>query len=437
MLNELFKKHVNENFNFLNDGTSIIAVSGGLDSMVLLHLAQAANLKIAVANCNFNLRGEESNGDSEFVKEYSQQHNIQLFSTSFDTLKFADEHKLSTQMAARDLRYLWFEEIRRENRFDYILTAHHLDDNLETFLINLSRGTGIDGLTGIPAISNNVVRPLLPFGRSQILEYEQENNISWREDSSNADDHYLRNAIRQRITPELKNLRGNFMQSFQNTQQYLKQTQSMAKDASVLVYKQVVEVEEETIKIKLSELTRLENYRAYLYDWLSPFGFTSWEDIYKLTTAQSGKIVQSTKYTLLKDREHLILFKQLNEQSSQRFYIQKDVTKVNNPIKLELSAQPYDSSVDSNCIFVDREKMHFPLEIRRWKEGDYFYPLGMTGKKKLSNFFKDQKIPVNQKETIWLLLSAGEVVWVINHRLDNRFKVTDNTIEILRIKLTQ
>ena len=201
MLKELFIKHIDENFSFLKDGNSIIAVSGGVDSMVLLHLAQATNLKIAVANCNFNLRGAESDGDSEFVKEYAKQHTIELFTTSFDTSKFAKEHKLSTQMAARELRYFWFEEIRKENNFDYILTAHHLDDNLETFLINLSRGSGIDGLLGIPAISNAIVRPLLPFGRSQILEYAQENNISWREDSSNSDDHYLRNSIRQKITP--------------------------------------------------------------------------------------------------------------------------------------------------------------------------------------------------------------------------------------------
>lgn len=437
MLKELFIKHIDENFRFLKDGRSIIAVSGGIDSMVLLHLAQAANLKIAVANCNFNLRGAESDADSDFVKVYADQHSIELFATSFDTSKFAKEHKLSTQMAARELRYFWFEEIRQENKFDYILTAHHLDDNLETFLINLSRGSGIDGLLGIPAISNAIVRPLLPFGRDRILNYAQENNISWREDSSNADDHYLRNAIRHKITPELKNLTGNFMQSFQNTQQYLKQTQSMAKDASVLVYKQVVEVEEETIKIKLSELLRLENFKAYLFDWLSPFGFSAWDDIYKLTNAQSGKIVQSQEYTLLKDREHLILFKQYKNIDNTVFLIGKDVTKVNNPIKLELSFEPYGSNLDSNCIFVDCEKLHFPLEIRRWNEGDYFFPLGMTGKKKLSKFFKDQKIPVNQKETIWLLLSDGEVVWVVNHRLDDRFKVTNNTKEILRIKLTQ
>lgn len=437
MLKELFYNHINKHFNFLNESRIIVAVSGGLDSMVLLHLAQATNLQVAVANCNFNLRGLESDNDSEFVNEYAAHHSIQLFATSFDTLQFAKEHKLSTQMAARDLRYLWFEEILTENNFDYILTAHHLDDNLETFLINLSRGTGIDGLTGIPAITNKVARPLLPFGRDQILNYAQENKISWREDSSNADDHYLRNAIRHNITPELKKLKGNFMQSFQNTQNYLQQTQSMAKDASVLVYKQVVEVEEETIKIRLSELMRLENYKAYLYDWLSSFGFTSWDDIYSLTTAQSGKMVMSAEYTLLKDREYLILFKQLNHESGGRFYIGRDVTKVNNPIKLELSTQPYDSNVDSNCIFVDCETLIFPLELRRWEEGDYFYPLGMTGKKKLSKYFKDQKISVNQKETIWLLLSAGEIVWVVNHRLDNRFKVTPNTKQILRIKLTQ
>ncbi|WP_318640363.1 tRNA lysidine(34) synthetase TilS [Flavobacterium ardleyense] len=436
MLKELFIKHINENFSFLKNGKSIIAVSGGLDSMVLLHLTQAAKLQIAVASCNFNLRGAESDGDSEFVKEYSQQHSIQMFATSFDTLKFATEHKLSTQMAARELRYLWFEEIRQENNFNYILTAHHLDDNLETFLINLSRGSGIDGLIGIPAISNAIIRPILPFSREQILEYALLNNIVWREDSSNTDNHYLRNSIRQKITPELKNLTGNFLQSFQNSQTHLQQTQSMARDASVLVYKQVVEVEEKRIKIKLSELLRLENYQAYLYDWLHSFGFTAWQDIYNLVGAQSGKIITSPFYNLLKDREYLILYKSAESSNYLSFYIANDVTKVNNPINLEFSYEPYDSKLDSNCIFVDREKLHFPLELRGWREGDYIIPLGMTGKKKLSKFFKDEKIAQDQKEKTWLLLSNGEIVWVINHRLDDRFKVTSNTTQILRIKLT-
>lgn len=436
MLEDLFIKHINENFSFLQDTKSIIAVSGGLDSMVLLHLAQAAKLKVAVANCNFNLRGAESDGDSEFVKNYTNQHDIQLFKTSFDTLKFAKELKLSTQMAARDLRYFWFEEIRKENNYDYILTAHHLDDNLETFLINLSRGSGIDGLIGIPAISNAIIRPILPFSREQILQYANQNNIAWREDSSNANDHYLRNSIRHKISPELKKMTGNFMQSFKNTQKYLQQTQSMAKDASVLVYKQVVKIEEDTIKINLLELLRLQNFEAYLYDWLHPFGFTAWSDIYRLTTAQSGKTVESEGYTLLKDRDHMILYKQLNNLGNSIFYLEKDVTKVNNPINLEFSLEAYASNLDTNCIFVDREKLIFPLKLRKWEEGDYFYPFGMTGKKKLSKYFKDQKIAVNQKETIWLLLSDEKIVWVVNHRLDDRFKITANTKEILRIKLT-
>ena len=275
--------------------------------MVLAHLLKESGCTFTMAHCNFQLRGNESDGDEKFIRDFASQNKIQLFVTRFDTESFATDNKLSIQVAARQLRYIWFYQLLEENKLDYILTAHHLDDNLETFLINLTRGTGLDGLTGIPAQNNRIVRPLLNFSREEIRNFAVENKIEWREDSSNASDKYLRNKLRHDIIPILKSLNPSFLDSFQDTLNNLQQAKSLAEDASVLVYKQVVSEKENQKHFNISKLKRLANYKAYLYEWLKPFGFRAWEDIYELTEAQSGKIILSENYRLLKDREYLIL----------------------------------------------------------------------------------------------------------------------------------
>lgn len=427
-----FQKHLAENLLFLKEKKLLLALSGGIDSMVLAHLLKESGCTVALAHCNFQLRGNESDGDEKFIRDFALENKFQLFVTRFDTESFASDNKLSIQVAARQLRYIWFYQLLEENKLDYILTAHHLDDNLETFLINLTRGTGLDGLTGIPVQNDKIVRPLLNFSREEIRNFASENKIEWREDSSNSSDKYLRNKLRHDIVPILKSLNPSFLDSFQDTLNNLQQAKSLADDASVLVYKQVVSEKDKQKLFAISELKRLPNYQAYLYEWLKPFGFKAWKDIYELTEAQSGKIILSENYRLLKDREHLIL-EPILEKDTAVYEIIGD--EIKSPIHLRIStADQIIKPLDFNSIYVDKETLKFPLHIRKWQEGDYFCPAGIDGKKKVSKYFKDEKMSLPEKENTWLLISDHKIVWIIGKRSDQRFYATNTTQQILKIE---
>ena len=428
-----FQNHIATNFPQLKDKKLLLAVSGGIDSMVLLDLFYKLRFDICVVHCNFQLRGKESKGDEMLVREICQDSYIPYFIESFDTTEFAKINKLSIQLAARKLRYDWFQEIISLG-FDYVLTAHHLDDNVETFLINFTRGTGLEGLTGIPAQNGNIIRPLLPFSREEIENYAQANQIQWREDSSNASDKYFRNKLRHNIVPTLKELNTGFLDSFQNTLHHLQQSESLVNDASKLVFEKVVEEKENKLEIHLKPLLEFQNYKAYLYQWLKNYGFSAWNDIYDLVEAQSGKQVFSETHVLLKDREKLILSERKSTDKSEVFIIESLDSKVNIPLKLVFSRFSGGRDVNSNCIFVDENKLKFPLTIRKWREGDYFYPSGMNGKKKLSKYFKDEKYSLLDKENQWLLCSEDQIIWVIGKRADDRFinkETTQNSIKIV------
>ncbi|MUV02554.1 tRNA lysidine(34) synthetase TilS [Flavobacterium rakeshii] len=435
MLSKL-QKHIEKNLPFLAGKKLLLATSGGIDSMVLVELFNQLDYTIAMAHCNFGLRGNESDGDEKFIKDYAQKNNIELFVTHFDTNKYAEEFKLSIQIAARRLRYNWFYELMEQNSFDFLLTAHHLDDSIETFLINLTRGTGLDGLTGIPQQNDKIVRPLLPFSRNEIGQYANNNNITWREDSSNASDKYLRNKLRHDVVPVLKSLNPSFLESFQDTLNHLKQSQSLADDAAILVYKQVVNEQYNQKLIDISKLKRLPNYKAYLYQWLAPLGFTAWEDIYNLTEAQSGKQVLANGYRLLKDREQLIL-EPVEESVTNVYEIPEGTTEISQPFAMRLTnVNKTLKKYANNAIYVDADTLKFPLFARKWIEGDYFCPAGMKGqKKKVSKYFKDEKMSLSEKEKTWLLCSGNQIVWIINRRADERFKVTDKTTQIIKIEV--
>jgi tRNA(Ile)-lysidine synthase len=432
---EKFTKNISENFAFLQKSRFCIAVSGGIDSMVLVNLCHQLKLDFAVAHCNFQLRGDESDQDEHFVKLQTEIVKIPIFIQKFDTKSFAKQQKLSIQLVARKLRYEWFNTLLLNNDFDYILTAHHLDDSLETVLINFTRGTGLEGLTGIPKHNGNIVRPLLPFSRNEIEDFAIANSIEWREDSSNKSDNYLRNKLRHKIIPVLKELNSSLLDSFENTISNLQQSQALVNDASQMVYKQVVS-EQDTIKIDISKLTAFQNYKAYLYQWLSEYGFTDWNAVYDLIEAQSGKQVFSETHILLKDRNYLILFLKQNDNEAIQILIAKNQIDVKFPLKLSLCNVDDISVNASNGIFVDEDTLQFPLEIRKWRDGDWFYPFGMNGKKKLSKFFKDEKFSLLEKSNAWLLCSDNQIVWVIASRQDERFKVTKTTTKILKINYT-
>ena len=258
---ENFQNHLSHFFPFLDGKKLLLAISGGIDSMVMTDLFQKSGIEIGLAHCNFQLRGIESFEDEKFVRQSAEEKGIPIFVTHFDTKAFAEDYKLSTQVAARELRYNWFGELLAEENFDYLLTAHHADDNVETFLINLSRGTGLDGLTGIPHQNDKIVRPLLHFTRAEIEAYAKANSVKWREDSSNATDNYLRNKIRHHIVPLLKELNPDFLSAFQNTQKYLQQSQGLAEDAAIMVYQQVAQEANEEIHFNLKKLKQLPNYQ--------------------------------------------------------------------------------------------------------------------------------------------------------------------------------
>lgn len=435
MLNRL-TEHLNKNLSFLANKKLLLATSGGIDSMVLVQLFKALGYDVYIAHCNFGLRGEESDGDEQFVRDYAAVNNIKIFVTHFDTKALAQDAKVSIQVAARQLRYAWFAELIKNNSLDYLLTAHHLDDAVETFLINFTRGTGLDGLLGIPQQNGNIVRPLLPFTRNDIEAYAKENNITWREDSSNASDKYLRNKLRHNITPILKELNPSFAESFTQTLSNLQQANSLVGDASVLVYKEVVTDFDDRKIISIPQLTRLPNYKAYLYQWLNPLGFTAWDDIYALATAQPGKYILSQNYRLLKDRENLIL-EPIKTATDTIYEIAENIEKTTVPIELRLQKVTKKEQTDTkNVIFVNNQLIKFPLFVRKWREGDYFYPLGMKGqKKKVSKFFKDEKFSLSEKENTWLLCSDNEVVWVVGHRADHRFATDIQTTQILKIEV--
>ena len=430
-----FRTTLLKNFPEIASKKILLAVSGGIDSMVLAELFRKTEINFAIAHCNFNLRNKESDLDQKFVEEYCTHNQISFFTISFDTVAFAEDYKLSTQVAARKLRYNYFYELLEKEKFDFIATAHHLDDSIETFFINLSRGTGIDGLTGIPLQNDKIIRPLLDFTRDEITKYTTENDIAWREDASNASDYYLRNKIRHHLTPILKEINPTFSTSFQQTIHNLQQAKSLIDDASRMVYKKVVLDELDYKKINIEELKKLSNYKAYLYQWLQPLGFTAWEDIYNLAEAETGKKIYSNKYQLLKNRNFLIIALR-SKGNDFEYRIVRGTSEVNFHIKLLFCKIPKPFYSTNKTIFVDDEKLSYPLTLRRWKAGDLFYPLGMNGKsKKVSKFFKDEKLSIIEKENAWILCSGTEIVWIIGLRADERFKISNTTTHILQIDL--
>ncbi len=433
-----FKTHIDNNLTFLKGSKLIVAISGGIDSVVLAHLCKSCNFNFALVHCNFNLRGEESDADEEFVLDLAEQLDVEVFVQNFDTQAYANDYKRSIQMAARELRYNWFEELAHNLKFDYILTAHHADDNLETFLINFTRGTGLNGLTGIPILNGNIVRPMLPFSSEEIENYTQENTIEWREDSSNSSRKYLRNKLRHEVVPILKDINPQLLESFQHTLNHLNDTADIvAESVDNIAQKAIVSLDEDDVFFKVSEFKNLKNPKAYLFELLNEFGFTEWNDVVNLLDAQSGKQVFSSTHRLVKHRDYLILseFNHSNH-SEEDIIIEQNHKSVETSIgTLVFKIVQKISENDPNTIYVDKDKLVFPLKLRLWRDGDFFCPFGMKGKKKISKYLKDEKLSLVEKERTWVLASNNEIIWVIGKRADERFRVEENTKRILKINL--
>ena len=418
----------------LDEKKLLIACSGGLDSVVLAFLCHGQRLNIGLAHCNFKLRGEESDGDELFVKSLGKQLGSEVYTKSFNTESYATENRVSIQMAARDLRYEWFQKLVKEKNFDYVLMAHHADDDLETFLINLSRGTGIEGLTGIPEKNEFVLRPLLSFSRGEILSYANSESLQWREDSSNKEIKYLRNKIRHEIVPKLKELHPEFLQNFLNTQERLLASKDQLSSYKEYLRKELFEEENGVIQISLGKLNSRKPDTHLMHLLFSEYGFTAWDDILNLLNTSSGKEVASRTHKLIKDRDSLLLTA-IQEIQDTSYIIKKGVNKISNPISLTFEKVEALGDLNSQTIYIDEDRLKYPLTLRRWQEGDWFYPFGMKGKKKISKYFKDEKVDVLSKSKKWLLCSGEDIVWIMGMRADNRFSVSEHTKNILKLQL--
>jgi tRNA(Ile)-lysidine synthase len=430
-----FKQHIDTEFDFLNTHKLLIAVSGGIDSVVLAHLATWIGFDFAICHCNFQLRGEESDGDEAFVNSLAKDLGVPFFTTKFDTEAYANQHKLSIQVAARDLRYDWFYKLLKEHSYEYVLTAHNTNDNLETFLINLTRGTGLEGLTGIPPINEKSVRPLLNFSRDDITMFAIKNGIVWREDRSNATIKYVRNKVRHKILPVLKEINPHLLETFKDTLEHLNESQDIIDDQVAEISKKIRSEEDDLIKFNISKLNKLKNPKAYLYQILQPYGFTEWNDVLHLLSAQPGKQVFSKTHRLLKDRTSLLLTT-INKDLfiNEPIQIEESAVQITHPIRLEFQKTSLNETSDGQAILVDKDLLKYPLSVRKWGYGDYICPVGMQGSKKLSQLFKDKKLSLIDKERIWLLTNADdEIIWVIGLRQDRRFAASEQTENRLKI----
>jgi tRNA(Ile)-lysidine synthase len=436
---ERFLSYIESNSLCGTGNRILLTVSGGIDSMVMMDLFLAAGYKTGVAHCNFGLRGEESDEDQRFVESAARISGVECHTRRFQTGKVASEEKLSIQMAARKLRYAWFEEVRGKQGYDFIATAHNQDDVLETFFINLSRGTGIRGLTGIPPRSGKVIRPLLFASRESIREYAESRNLSYREDSSNASDKYLRNRIRHKLLPMLEEQNPAFRKSLMETIDKLSETERIYSEEMEKQKKSLVMHKEGRTLIRIEELGKHPSRNTLLYEILSDFNFgsTAIEDIGKSLGGHPGKQFYSPTHRLVKDREELILIP-LKEDQSRKYYLELEEGQIFDPINLEWVIAENNPGFtvprDPSVACLDLDLLDFPLILRRWQQGDYFRPFGMKGTKKLSDFLIDEKLSLPDKENVWLLASGQKIVWVVGLRIDDRFKITGKSRHVLMIR---
>lgn len=439
MLDSL-KQFIQSKSLFTSDEKILLAVSGGIDSMVMLHLVNQLGISFGVAHCNFQLREQESNDDETFVRTSVEMLGVPFYLARFETHAFAEENHLSIQMAARELRYTWFENIRKTNGYHYIATAHNSDDSIETFFINLSRGCGIDGLTGIKPNTGNIIRPLLFASREQITRYSQRKGVSFREDSSNTTDKYLRNFIRHNVLPVLDEAHSNFRKGIQTTIQNLLNNQI---NFNYFVTKAKIDLIKETndaVYIDIIKLQELPETTSILWEILNPYSFnrdTCFEIASSLNT-QPGKVFLSSTHRLIKDRTQLIITK-LHTKENRPFYLEPGNIPEGIPIKITLTVEDCHPetriSREPSIATLDYNLLEWPLILRKWRQGDYFTPLGMENLKKVSDFLIDQKLSLYDKENTWVLESGNRIVWILGRRIDQRFRIKENTTKILRIEI--
>lgn len=402
----------------------ILALSGGIDSMVLADLLLKAKADFVLAHCNFHLRGEESDGDEQFVREFAERNGLKLYVKQFDTIDYAKQHGISIEMAARELRYQWFEELRHELNYDFIAVAHHADDQLETFFINLLRGAGIRGLKGMQPVNGHIIRPLLDVSREEIRQYAMENHIAWREDHTNAETQFLRNRIRHELLPVIDGISKEGRTSILKSISHLASENELYRELLKNEMAQRVVRVGENQKFQLSDPQPSILNPQLLFEWLREYGFNENQVlfIYEAMNGQPGTSFFSPTHRLTIERDGLELMPicQIVDTSIEILYQQIAKTP------------DYTLDPSPEVAQLDYDKLTFPLQLKKWQAGDRFHPLGMKGSKLLSDFFVDQKMSTRQKEECQVLTTANdEIVWVVGRRIDDRFKVTDKTKTVL------
>ncbi|WP_207493736.1 tRNA lysidine(34) synthetase TilS [Aridibaculum aurantiacum] len=437
-----FTDHIKLKNGFTNQHQFLLAVSGGIDSVVLCDLFHKAKLQFSIAHCNFQLRGAESERDELFVKELAKKYEVDIFVQHFDTKAYAENNKLSTQVAARDLRYDWFRQLIAEGKASYIVTAHHADDNIETVVMNFFRGTGLKGLIGMDEHFQQVWRPLLGIRRKEILDYAAQHELQHVEDSSNASSNYTRNYFRNEMLPAIAQVFPQVVENLLKNIARLTEVELVYKQAIANYKKQLVEIKGKEAHIPILKLLKAEPVRTILWEILSEYNFTAAQvdEILKLMQADNGSYVESPSHRIIKNRNWLIIAAKKAEEISNFIVVEAQQKKVDFPggslqFEYDIPASHVTISADASVAFIDAHELHFPLLLRKWKKGDYFYPLGMQKKKKLSKFFIDNKLSLIQKENTWVLESNKRIVWVIGQRLDNRFKLQPSTGSVVRVKL--
>ena len=434
-----FLNHIHQNELCKPDQRIMLAVSGGLDSMVMLHLFKEAGFSVGVAHCNFQLRGEDSMKDEAFVQSLCSNKNIPFFCKRFETNSYATEHSLSVQMAARDLRYAWFNEIIEKEGYDLLATAHHLNDSLETMLLNLTKGTSLQGMSGIPIKNGKVIRPMLFASHTMIKAYADLHHLKWREDLSNATDDYQRNFIRHQVVPKLRELNPSLEDTLQK---------SLIKISGALELLNFGRTEFESqfkksgtgLHVPKKAMEQFKNPGAVLWETIHHYGFNleQCQSVIHSLHGQTGKKFISTHYQLTIDRDEIVISERI--ENWEPVIIERGENHASlGPFSLNVAGvENAESQIsrDKNEAILDESKLKFPLTWRKWKAGDQFYPMGFDHRKKLSDFLIDNKISRPAKEFVTVLESEGEIAWVVGYRIDNRFKITAQTRSALSFSVT-
>lgn len=418
----------------------LVAVSGGLDSVVLTDILYKCDFDFAIAHCNFQLRGEESERDEFFVKSLQEKYGKEILVKKFDTEKYASEKKLSIQEAARNLRYNWFTEVITawQSQPNFIATAHHVNDNIETLLLNFFRGTGISGLHAISAKQNNILRPLLFASREEILQYAKQYNLNWVEDSSNATDKYARNFLRLNLLPSVKKIFPSVENNLLENIERFKEVESLYNQSIALYKKKLVAQKGNEFFIPVLKLQQCVPLQTIIWEIIKDFDFSASQvgEIKKLLVAANGSYVSSAQYRIIKNRNWLIITP-FKTTTAQNILIEETDNRIDfkkgELIFETLTAHNISLSNNNSIAMLDAEQIKFPLLLRKWKQGDYFYPLGMNKKKKLSRFFIDLKLSVTEKEKVWVLEANKKILWIVGYRIDERVKVLHSTKNILKI----